>query len=322
MHRTTAILLGALILAACAPAAPEPTATLPPPTETATDTPQPVPTETATQPLGPTETPTATATETTTATPSPEATATEAESASSADATPTDLPPLMQATILAATATQEAAVLYQQQTADMQATIDAYTETPTPTPTYTLTFTPTFTLTFTPTITLTPSITPTPTDTPIPPEDLPLRARFNYRVDGRTLTLTNLSEGRIDAWAWDFGDGGTSADRAPVYRYSESGRYVIRLTAHEGDRSSTVMRAIDFEMPTCVLRPRGRASMHVEPRRNSQIVYYLEGAHEPVAREAFVDSSGELWYLVNFGGAGWVRASAVNVVSGTCPEPD
>jgi hypothetical protein len=326
MHRTTAILLGALILAACAPAAPEPTATLPPPTETATQ--ESVPTQTATQPLGPTETPTATATETTTATPSPEATATEAESASSADATPTDLPPLMQATVLAATATQEAAVLYQQQTADAQATIDAYTETPTPTPTYTLTLTPTLTptpthtLTFTPTITLTPSITPTPTETPIPPEDLPLRARFDYRIDGRTLTLTNLSEGRIDAWSWDFGDGGTSEDRAPVYRYSESGRYVIRLTAREGDRSSTVMRAIDFEMPTCVLRPRGRASMHVEPRRSSQIVYYLEGAHEPVVTQAILDAGGELWYLVNFGGAGWVRASTVNVVSGTCPEPD
>ncbi len=312
MYRTTALFLCALMLAACAPAAPEPTATPPPPTETAA--PEIAPTETATEPLAPSETPTATATETTTATPTPEMAATE--SASSADITPTDLPPLMQATVLAASATQEAALLYQQQTADAQATIDTYTETPTPTSTAT------HTPTFTPSLTFTPSVTPTPTNTPIPPEDLPLRARFDYRVYGRTLEVTNLSEGRIDAWSWDFGDGGTSAERAPLYRYSESGRYVIRLTAREGDRTSTVMRAIDFVMPSCVMRPLGRASMHVEPRTNSQIVYYLVGEHEPVARRAVVNDAGELWYLVDFGGTSWVRASQLTVVSGTCPEPD
>ena len=62
--------------------------------------------------------------------------------------------------------------------------------------------------------------------------------------------------------------------------------------------------------------------MRVEPHRDSQIVYYLLGEHEPVAREALVDGNGELWYLVDFGGAGWVLASELTVVSGTCPEPD
>lgn len=313
MARTVSILFCALILAACAPAAPEPTAT-PPPTETvtSTSTPEPVnPTWTATQPLGPTETPTPTATETNTLTPEP--TATEAVPTESADAAPTDLPPLMQATILAATATQEAAVLYQQQTADMQATFDAYTDTPTPT--NTATHTPTFT----PSLTFTPSITPTPTETPIPPEDLPLRARFDYRIAARTLTLFNQSEGKVDAWYWDFGDGGTSTERDPVYPYSASGRYVIRLTAREGDRSSTVMRAIDFEMPTCVMRPRGRASMHLEPSRISRIVYYLVGEQERIAIRAIINEAGELWYLMD---TAWVRAEQLNVVSGTCPEPD
>lgn len=326
MHRTLAILLCALTLAACAPAAPEPTATPPPPTETATR--EFTPTETATEPLAPSETPTATATETATSSPTPEATATEPESASSADVTPTDLPPLMQATVLAATATQEAAMLSQQQTADAQATIDAYTATPTPTLTHTPTFTPTLTHTptdtptLTPTITLTPSITPTPTDTPVPPEDLPLRARFNYEINGRTLRLFNISEGRVDEWLWEFGDGGTSTERMPIHRYSESGRYLIRLTARAGDLTSTVMRAIDFEMPVCVLRPQGRADMHLEPSASSQVIYILLGEHEPVATEALINANGELWYRVSFGSNGWVLASEVQIVSGTCPEPD
>lgn len=312
MVRTATILLCTLILAACAPAAPEPTAT-PPPTET--ETPEPLnPTWTATQPLGPTETPTPTATSTATETPTPEAT--EPESATSADTPPTDLPPLMQATVLAATATQEAAELSQQQTADAQATIDAYTDTPTPTSTAT------HTATHTPSLTFTPSITPTPTETPIPPEDLPLRARFEYEINARTLRLTNLSEGRVDTWLWDFGDGNTSAEHTPLHRYSESGRYVISLTAREGDHTSTVIRAIDFEMPSCVMRPLGRASMHVEPRAGSQIVYYLVGDHEPVARGAVLDEAGELWYLMDFGGTSWVRARQLQVVSGTCPEPE
>lgn len=315
MYRIAILFLCALILAACAPAGPEPTATLPP-TATETGTPEPVaPTWTATQPLGPTETPTVTPTVTTSSTPTQEPTTAATESAA-ADGTPTDLPPLMQATILAATATQEASELYQQQTVEAQATIDAYTDTPTPT------HTPTATATFTPSMTYTPSITPTPTETPIPPEDLPLRARFDYRVDGRTLTLFNTSEGKIDKWYWDFGDGVTSTDRQPRHRYSASGRYVIRLTAHEADRSSMTLRAIDFEMPTCILRPNGRGDMRVEPRRDAQVVYYLLGEHEPVAREAFVDDSGALWYRIDFGGSGWVLASQLHVVSGTCPEPD
>lgn len=308
MYRMVLILLGALILAACAP---EPTA-VPSPTLTATYTPSA--SETATWTLTSTATLTALPTETATASPTATASATEPESA--LDATPTDLPPLMMATMLAATATQDAAVLYRQQTADAQATIDLYTETPTPTATYTPTDTATPTPTFTATLTL------TPTETPIPPETLPLRARFSTRIDNRTLILNNFSEGKIDEWSWDFGDGGTSNERTPNHRYSASGRYVIQLTAHEGDRTSTLIRAIDFEMPVCVLRPRGRAGIHLKTDLNSQIIYYLVGEHEPVALASAVDANGDLWYRVNFGGNGWVLDRQVRVMSGICPEPD
>ena len=36
-------------------------------------------------------------------------------------------------------------------------------------------------------------------------------------------------DGEIVAWAWDFGDGGTSEERNPEYRFTESGPYTVSL---------------------------------------------------------------------------------------------
>ena len=59
---------------------------------------------------------------------------------------------------------------------------------------------------------------------------------------GNTLTLfefTDLStdsDGIIEEWHWDFGDGNTSSERNPVYSYSFPGTYVINLTLIDDQR--------------------------------------------------------------------------------------
>ncbi|MDG6256707.1 MAG: PKD domain-containing protein [Methanomicrobiaceae archaeon] len=46
-----------------------------------------------------------------------------------------------------------------------------------------------------------------------------------------TVSFTDLSGGSPTSWAWEFGDGGASADRNPTHEYIMSGTYTVTLTA-------------------------------------------------------------------------------------------
>ncbi len=45
------------------------------------------------------------------------------------------------------------------------------------------------------------------------------------------VSFTDLSTGAPTSWAWTFGDGGTSTDQNPDYRYTANGTYTVGLTA-------------------------------------------------------------------------------------------
>ena len=45
-----------------------------------------------------------------------------------------------------------------------------------------------------------------------------------------TVTFSDASSGAIDTYAWDFGDGGTSTERAPTHTYAIAGAYTVTLT--------------------------------------------------------------------------------------------
>ncbi len=44
-----------------------------------------------------------------------------------------------------------------------------------------------------------------------------------------SVQFTDLSTGQITAWAWDFGDGGTSTEQNPLYVFNDAGEYTITL---------------------------------------------------------------------------------------------
>ncbi len=44
-----------------------------------------------------------------------------------------------------------------------------------------------------------------------------------------TVTFTDASKNKVTAWAWTFGDGGTSADQSPVHTFSQVGVYNVSL---------------------------------------------------------------------------------------------
>jgi PKD repeat protein len=58
--------------------------------------------------------------------------------------------------------------------------------------------------------------------------------------DARFTDASVDPDGRVAAWAWEFGDGNTSAERHPAHRYARTGAYTVQLTItdHEGGQAS------------------------------------------------------------------------------------
>lgn len=68
-------------------------------------------------------------------------------------------------------------------------------------------------------------------------------ADFTVSVSGKAITIVNTSTD-AETYAWDFGDGGTSAEMTPTHTYDANGSYVVKLTvtneSGEDDKSAAV----------------------------------------------------------------------------------
>ena len=62
-------------------------------------------------------------------------------------------------------------------------------------------------------------------------------ASFQYEISEANyleVTFTNYSQ-NAETYAWDFGDGNSSADENPVHTYADGGSYTVKLTATNAD---------------------------------------------------------------------------------------
>ena len=69
-------------------------------------------------------------------------------------------------------------------------------------------------------------------------EDNKTKAVFSYVADGFKVNFTNFST-NATSYSWDFGDGGSSNLRSPMYIYKSKGDFLVTLTATLGDVEST-----------------------------------------------------------------------------------
>jgi PKD repeat protein len=74
------------------------------------------------------------------------------------------------------------------------------------------------------------------------------KAYFTFLPDsigiGDSLKLTNCSE-NASSYLWDFGDGSTSAEKAPLHTYTKSGLYKIKLSATNKYYTDTVSKIVN-----------------------------------------------------------------------------
>lgn len=87
---------------------------------------------------------------------------------------------------------------------------------------------------------------------PLEPEQISKpRAQWSWTTvdaEKRTVAFKDLSEGKIDTWKWDFGDGTTSAERNPVHSYSQlpKGAIVLEVSGPQGRARMAKLMEISF----------------------------------------------------------------------------
>lgn len=76
----------------------------------------------------------------------------------------------------------------------------------------------------------------------------PIKAQWSFRVidmDRRMVYFKDESEGVIESWKWDFGDGTTSSEQYPIHQYKEAGQYVVVLNVSGPEGESRLSRVWD-----------------------------------------------------------------------------
>jgi hypothetical protein len=76
----------------------------------------------------------------------------------------------------------------------------------------------------------------------------PIKADWTFDIvdmDQRLVTFKDLSQGEITRWTWDFGDGTTTTDRNPIYRFDAPGEKTVSLTVEGPEGSDRFVRVWD-----------------------------------------------------------------------------
>jgi subtilisin len=112
-------------------------------------------------------------------------------------------------------------------------------------------------------------------DPPSPAENQPPTAAFTYNVSDFTVHFTDAStdsDGSIESWDWNFGDGITSTDQHPSHTYLNAGTYTVTLTVTDNENATdTISQSVTVSDPpqpgTITLSAQGykvRGRQHVD----------------------------------------------------------
>lgn len=101
-----------------------------------------------------------------------------------------------------------------------------------------------------------------------------------------TVVFANLSK-NADTYAWDFGDGTTSAEANPSHAYKHSGNFTVTLKASKGKKSKTATQMIQVTAPE-------RCLVEIETEFGTMLAELY--ASTPKHRDNFVKLAEEGFY--------------------------
>jgi len=71
----------------------------------------------------------------------------------------------------------------------------------------------------------------------------PLTAHWSFHTTNRTVYFRDESEGQVDSWTWDFGDGSSGKEQHPIHTYARPDHYVVTLSI-QGKKGSSRLSKI------------------------------------------------------------------------------
>jgi subtilisin family serine protease len=100
----------------------------------------------------------------------------------------------------------------------------------------------------------------------VPAQPTAPAASFTADCTGLSCTFRDTSSGSPTTWAWDFGDGTTSAEQHPSHAFSAAGDYRVTLTATNDMGSSTATQTVTVtEIARTVTVTAGAKTRNVTP---------------------------------------------------------
>ena len=79
-----------------------------------------------------------------------------------------------------------------------------------------------------------------------------IEAQWSFQVvdmNRRLVAFRDQSQGRINSWKWDFGDGETSTEQHPVHQYKSAGKFVVVLWVEGPEGASRRSKVWDVAVP-------------------------------------------------------------------------
>jgi len=84
-------------------------------------------------------------------------------------------------------------------------------------------------------------------------------ASFSILIDGSSINLTSTStdtDGTVEVFAWDYGDGNTSTTQNPSHTYTSGGTFIVSLTVTDNsDLNDTVSQSAVISSPVVNSEP-------------------------------------------------------------------
>ena len=114
-----------------------------------------------------------------------------------------------------------------------------------------------------------------------------LSADTVYLSDGGTVSFSAVAEGAV-SWEWEFGDGATSDEQAPTHQYTQTGRFLVKVTVSNGTCEAEEQRMVTVrqlnganELPSLATVPRIDA-VYPNPVAGAAMIRFSLPARMPV----------------------------------------